>query len=447
MESRDETTKPSGVLPSSYSTYIRVMSDADKIRGQYLGLIKSAKSEILLIFPTINSIYRERSIGVLQELKNAVTRGVKTRLLSAEDDFIKEPLDDLRASGVVIRRIETPTETKFKLLIVDSSACLVVETKDDSRSKFSEAVGQATFTNSKATILPFVTIFESFWRETELYERAREADKVKDEFVNIAAHELKTPIMPIMSGAALMREALIAAKGQLDARLYDSLIHDSNLIIRSAARLQKLSEDILQASRLEGGTFKLNLEMVDIDHLVTSAIQDVERRYLGEKQDVKIVYESLNQNAPGFGAASDKENRRKLEVYCDPQKISQVLINILDNAMKFTRQGQVRVVSSVDSSAGEVLISIRDSGSGINPLIKPKLFEKFSATSLGGTGLGLYISKKIIDAHSGRIWATGNVEDKGSTFCFSLPMFDEQRLENSSTGFEEESIGIGNRQT
>jgi two-component system, OmpR family, sensor histidine kinase VicK len=447
VESRDETGKPGAIFPSSYTTSIRVISDADKIRGQYLNLIKSATSEILLIFPTINSIYRERSIGVLDELKNAVTRGVKTRLLSAQDDFIKEPLDDLRVSGVVIGRIETPTETKFKLLVVDRNACLVVETKDDSKAKFSEAVGSATFSNSKATILPYVTIFESFWRETELYERAREADKVKDEFVNIAAHELKTPIMPIISGAELMRETLISAKDKLDARLYDSLIDDSNLIIRNASKLQKLSEDILQASRLEGGTFKLNMEMVDVDRLVTSAIKDVERKYLGEKPNVKMVYERLNQYPPGSGAGSHQKTSRKLEICCDPQKISQVLINVLDNAMKFTRQGQVRVTSTVDSLMGEVLISVRDSGSGISPSIKPRLFEKFTADSVGGTGLGLYISKKIIDAHNGRIWATSNVEDKGSTFCFSLPMFEGQGLEKSSLGFKEGPVGIGNRQS
>jgi two-component system sensor histidine kinase VicK len=148
-------------------TTIRILSDPDKIRQQYIALIRSAASEILLVFPTINSIHRESSIGVLEELKSAVKRNVKVRVLCAEDDFIKAHLDELRACGVVIRRIETPTETKFKMLIVDRRASLVVETKDDSKSKFSEAVGLATFSNSNATVLPYVTIFESFWRETE----------------------------------------------------------------------------------------------------------------------------------------------------------------------------------------------------------------------------------------------------------------------------------------
>jgi two-component system, OmpR family, sensor histidine kinase VicK len=408
---------------------IRILSDADRIRQQYIALIRSATSEILLVFPTINSIHRESSIGVLEELKVAIKRGVKVRVLCAEDDFIKSYLDELRACGVVIRRIETPTETKFKLLTVDRRASLVVETKDDSKSKFSEAVGLATFSNSKATVLPYVTIFESFWRETELYEKAREADRVKDEFVNIAAHELRTPIMPIISGAELMRETLTSVRDKLDPAVFDGLIRDSNFIIRSASKLQKLSEDILQASRLEGGTFKLNMRTVEVDGLVTSAIADVETKYLGEKMDVKIVYAPLYQGIP-ISDAENGERSQKLEIYCDPQKISQVLVNILDNAMKFTRKGEIRVTPAVDPTGSELLISVRDSGTGIDPSIKPKLFEKFSANSIGGTGLGLYLSKRIIDAHNGRIWATDNSGDRGSTFTFALPISDYEGLEN-----------------
>jgi two-component system, OmpR family, sensor histidine kinase VicK len=408
---------------------IRILSDADRIRQQYIALIRSATSEILLVFPTINSIHRESSIGVLEELKGAVKHNVKVRVLCAEDDFIKSHLDELRACGVVIRRIETPTETKFKMLIVDRRASLVVETKDDSKSKFSEAVGLATFSNSNATVLPYVTIFESFWRETELYERAREADRVKDEFVNIAAHELRTPIMPIISGAELIRETLTSVRDKLEPAVFDGLIRDSNLIIRSASKLQKLSEDILQVSRLEAGTFRLNMRMVDVDDLVASAIADIEKKYLGEKTDVKIVYAPLHRGGPMSGAKNGGYSQ-KLEIYCDSQKISQVLINILDNAMKFTRQGEIRVTSAVDPTGSEVLISVRDSGTGIDPSIKPKLFEKFSTNSIGGTGLGLYLSKRIIDAHNGRIWATENSGDRGSTFTFALPVSDYQGLED-----------------
>lgn len=130
----------------------------------------------------------KHKIGIVAELKNAVHRGVKIRILSAEDEFIKERLDALRASGMIVRSIETRTESKFKMLIVDKKVAFIVETRDDSKASFHDAVGLALLSTSDPTVLPYLTIFESFWRETELYERARESDRIKDEFVNIAAH-------------------------------------------------------------------------------------------------------------------------------------------------------------------------------------------------------------------------------------------------------------------
>jgi two-component system, OmpR family, sensor histidine kinase VicK len=404
------------------NTAIRVVSTPDRIRQQYLNLIKNASREILIVFPTINSIHRETSIGVMQELRNAIKRGVRVRILSAEDDFIKGSLDDLRACGIVIRRIETPTENKFKMLIVDRSASLVVETKDDSKSLFQEAVGLATFSTSKATVLPYVTIFESFWREIDLYEKARESDRVKDEFVNIAAHELRTPITPIIAGAELIRDIIVSAKGQLDEGMYADLLHNANIIVRNASKLHRLSEDILQVNRIESGTFRLNLKMVDLDLLITTIIGEIESRYAGQMRRRKIVYESKIFPGDLTLRGDDEEVRGGFRVYCDDDKISRVLYNILDNAMKFTQEGEIAVRCSIDPSEKEVVISIKDSGSGIDPAIKPMLFEKFSAKSQSGTGIGLYLSKKIVEAHNGRIWGGDNADGKGATFDFTLPL-------------------------
>jgi signal transduction histidine kinase len=301
------------------------------------------------------------------------------------------------------------------MLIVDRKASFVIETRDDTKSQFNDAVGLATYSTSKGTILPYVTIFESFWRETELYEKIKEADRVKDEFVSIAAQELKTPIMPLLAGAELMRETLSKVKDKLDTTEYASLLENSSLITRNASKLHRLSEDILQVSRIEAGTFKVNSRVVDLDPLVRSVINDVERRYVGEKPEVKIVYEPAR--------------RTTINVFCDDEKISQVLFNILDNAMKFTDNGLVRVSTMVDSIDKEAIVMVRDSGNGVDPEIKPRLFEKFSSKSEGGTGLGLYLSRKIVEAHNGRIWATENKEDSGMTFGFALPLDDYQQAE------------------
>ena len=404
----------SGITPTGQHPSIRVLSIPERIRQQYLSLIKNSVSEVLLIFPTINSIHREYSIGVLDELKNAVQRGVKIRILSAEDDFVKDKLDSLRASGIIIRRIETPTESKFKMLIIDRKSAYIVETKDDSKAAFKDAIGNAVFSNSKSAVLPFVTIFESFWRETDLYEKAKESDRVKDEFVNIAAHELRNPIMPIISGAELIDDIVDKVKEKIDKDIYNELLVNSKMIVRNATRLFRLSEDILQVSRIENGTFALNMELTNVNEILESAITDVKKRYEGEKPKVKLILDSkLEQSSNEIRKANE------LKIYCDPSKISQTLMNLLDNAMKFTSEGEILVTAWTNSA--EVIISVRDCGSGIDPAIRDRLFEKFATKSNSGTGLGLYLSKKIVEAHGGRIWATDNSDGRGTTFSFSIP--------------------------
>jgi signal transduction histidine kinase len=387
------------------ATTIQVIASADRIRQQYLNLIRSSTEDILLVFPSINAVHREHSIGVLDELQNAVKRGVKIRILSAEDDFIKHRLDSLRASGIIVRRIETPTEAKFKMLIIDRRSVFLVETKDDSRALFNEAVGTALFSNSKATVLPFVTIFESFWRETDLYEKAREADRVKDEFVHIAAHELRNPVMPIISGAELVSDILLQAKEDIDPKIFDELMFNIKLLERNSKKLLRLSEDILQVSRIESGNFILNIGHTDIAEIIESVVADVEVRYEAERPDVKIVIDSKIGN--------------HFIVNCDGSKISQTISNLLDNAMKFTKEGNVVITAVVEGE--EILISIKDSGTGIHQDIRDRLFEKFVSKSNSGTGLGLYLSKKIVEAHGGRIWFEENPDGKGTCFTFSIP--------------------------
>jgi len=217
---------------------IQVLSNRQRIKLIYLSIVRSAQKEVLLIFPTANAIRREEQLGIFSELYRASQRGVRVRILTAEDDFIKAQLDDLKRNGVVVRRIEAPSEAKFKLLIVDKRVSLVIETKNDAKGTFEQAVGLATFSNSNATVLPYVTIFESFWRETDLYEKAREADRLKDEFVNIAAHELRNPIAPITAGADFAIDELKKIKeGKFDEVTIAIIAQNLDIILRHSTTL------------------------------------------------------------------------------------------------------------------------------------------------------------------------------------------------------------------
>ena len=403
--------KDPGQLERFKDESIQILSNIQRIKQIYLSLVRSAQKEVLLIFPSTNAIRREQEVGIFNELKRAAQRAVTVRILTPEDDFVKSTLDDLRQSGIVVRNIETPAESKFKLLIADSRFSLVVETKDDSKSKFDDAVGLATFSNSKPTVMSYVTIFESFWRETDLYEKAREADRVKDEFIKIAAHELRNPISPIIASGDFAREDLKKIKeGRFDDNTIESLNDNINRITRNAAKLFKLAEDILQVSRIESGTFTLNIEEVKIKQALSLVIEDSKKKVESDSKELGIILDYR------LGAGSPKGD---VSLYCDGSKINQVLYNLLDNAIKFSDNGDIIVSTRYNDS--DIVFKIEDSGRGIDPAIKDRLFEKFSTKSDSGTGLGLYLSKKIVEAHGGRIWASNNASGKGATFSFTIP--------------------------
>jgi signal transduction histidine kinase len=414
---------------------IQVIHNFQKTKQLYLSLVRNARKEVLLIFPTTNAIRREEQVGIFGELRRACQRGVIVRILTPEDEFVKPQLDQLRNNeGIIVRQIESPTEAKFKLLIIDKTFSLVIEAKDDSKAAFEQAIGLATFSNSKSTVMPYVTIFESFWRETDLYEKAREADRIKEEFVNIAAHELRNPISPIIASGDFAMEDLKRLKerigggrergeegaGKIDKDTIDSLYENLCIMLRNAARLHKISEDVLQVTRIESGKFTLNLEETELKLLLKQAIKDATRHLelLGKKDITVKFYDD--------GLTPTNANGQYI-LHCDSSKITQVIYNLLHNAIKFT-DGKGEIAVHVGIHKGNyVIIKVQDPGRGIDPAIKDKLFQKFSSKSDGGTGLGLYLAKNIVEGHGGRIWATnnnpltGNGGGGGATFSFILP--------------------------
>src|SRR5918911_2420733 len=417
-EGDDSTTSKSTHAESSDRESIQIIQDFQKTKRLYLSLVRNARKEVLLIFPTTNAIRREEQVGIFGELRRACQRGVIVRILTPEDEFVKPQLDQLRNNeGIIIRQIESPTEAKFKLLIIDRTFSLVIEAKDDSKANFEQAIGLATFSNSKSTVMPYVTIFESFWRETDLYEKAREADRIKEEFVNIAAHELRNPISPIIASGDFAMEDLKRLKeiGRIDKDTIDSLYDNLCIMLRNAARLHKISEDVLQVTRIESGKFTLNLEETEFKLLLKQAIKDATRHLelLGKKDiTVKFYDDGLTPtNANG-----------EFILHCDSSKITQVIYNLLHNAIKFTDdKGEIALHAGIHKG-NYVIIKVQDSGRGIDPTIKDKIFQKFSSKSDGGTGLGLYLAKNIVEGHGGRIWATNNATGNGgATFSFILP--------------------------
>jgi signal transduction histidine kinase len=230
------------------------------------------------------------------------------------------------------------------------------------------------------------------------YERLTEQDKIKDEFINIAAHELRTPVLPIILSAEGLSEDIGTDNNKIE------------IILRNAKRINKLTNDILDVSRIKSNTFRLQKDRISVKKLIEESIQDVLFKMAENKNpNLKIAFESR------LPEGND-------EIVADRGRLNQVLANLLDNAVNFTDQGMITVTIQQAKDPGFIEVMVADTGKGIDPAIRPKLFEKFVTKSekAKGTGLGLYLCKAIVEAHGGKIWAEDNI-GKGAVFAFTLP--------------------------
>jgi signal transduction histidine kinase len=245
------------------------------------------------------------------------------------------------------------------------------------------------------------------------YDELKESDKMKNEFINIAAHELRTPIQPILGLSEIIRP-----------KVNDKEREYMDVIIRNAKRLQRLTENILDVTKIESQSLKLNKERFNLNDVITNTIDDIilNREFKNEKNDdnnnVKLEYMP-----------------KDIFLEADRVRMTQVISNLLHNSIKFTKEGGGSISINTEEKDNLILVSIKDTGTGIDPEILPRLFSKFVTKSYQGTGLGLFISKGIIEAHGGKIWAVSNNniiadEEKGATFYFTLPVSAQQQQLN-----------------
>jgi two-component system, OmpR family, sensor histidine kinase VicK len=452
--------------------FIETIRDPDTVQRLAFDLVGQAREEILTIFSTANAFRRQTRAGAIQLIKEALFRGVRVRILTPSDEMVTKFIEELELeyrnkSSTIYRRkraavhddhyndnnnddyssnnkqanlvnnkndddddddnklkirfIEHQLQTKVSILIVDRSYSLSVEVKDDAKETSYEAMGLTSYSNSKSTVLSYVSVFESLWTQLDLYEQLKEANKqqqvlikqltahdtLQKEFINIAAHELRTPIQPILG----LSDILISKNGNIEQ--YKEML---KVIGRNAKRLRQLSEDILDVARIESNSLILKIERISLNEIIQGAIDEHESQIRKLKQvNLNLSYKP---NADDVGS--------DIFVKVDKSRLSQVLDNLLNNAIKFTKKGSITIyttkISNKAENGDEIIISIKDSGIGVEPTVFSKLFDKFITRSHQGTGLGLYISKSIIEAHGGRIWAENNADGKGATFSFSLPV-------------------------
>ncbi len=239
---------------------------------------------------------------------------------------------------------------------------------------------------------------------SQQYEKVKESEKMKSEFINIAAHELRTPIQPIL--------------GLIDiiySKVKDKEQHEIlDIVMRNAYRLKRLSDNLLDVTKIESQSLMLKKEKLNLNVLISEILKEYVNKEV-KQQTIKIGY--------NFKYVND------IIVEADRDRLAQVIRNLVDNALKFTtmynNQTIFVIVDKKREEKEQAIVSVKDTGAGISKELLPKLFSKFTTSdSSTGTGLGLYICKNIIEAHGGRIWAENNLSGKGATFRFTLPIAD-----------------------
>ena len=426
-----------GIIPE----FTEIIRNTEEIQALELSILKTTKEEIQIIYSTVKAYKLQESLGVMDYLaKLSNNGGIKVRLLTPVDSSIEKSVKNLRdTTNIDIKYLEAETDIKNKYLISDRKISLVMELKDEEdnidkyyhllRQKKEDVENSTTpiastlptstigstsiYSNGKSTVSSYISIFEALWKETELFQQLKQEDIIKIEFINLVAHELRTPLQSIIGYVEMIKS-------------YPERI--SNFLPpmeRNTQRLYRLIEDVLDITRIENGRLKLKKTTFDMNEKINNVIRDLTpKRNVNDdnnnsrtNQNIKFIFQPTKE---------------PIMVFADKERIYQVVSNLIKNSLKFipSVDGKIEITlekvrkEEDDNEKEFVLVKIKDNGKGVDKEILPHLFEKFATKSEKGTGLGLYISKNIIEAHNGKIWieTNNNPDDKGAIFRFTLPI-------------------------
>ncbi|MEJ7641493.1 MAG: hybrid sensor histidine kinase/response regulator [Candidatus Nitrosocosmicus sp.] len=416
-----------------------------------IGIISDAK-EIMALFPTVSSVKSFYGLSLLPQLMAAtennikssvndddddIDRGLKIRLIIPFDNAIDEIAQKFRQNkGILVNYVDEIKEHSIDrpvLLIIDKKISVIIgineqddihdnndEDKDNNllKSKSVFLYNKDDNDASKSAVFSHITAFEIIWNQAETKKMIENTDKAKEDFINICAHELRSPIQPILGLSILVKNKIS------DANQREML----DVVIRNAKRLKRLADDLLEVTKIESNSIKLDKEKFNLNDFVNDVLIDYSDRIL--KEDFNINYTlSIIKSIP-----SDIV----FFVNVDKDRLTQVIFNILNNAVRASgdaiHDGNLDNVtiqfSLTQTATKEIQISVKDMGQGIDAQILSKLFTKFITKSGKGIGLGLFIAKSIIESHGGRIWAENNREEKGATFYFTLPVLTQSQRNN-----------------
>jgi len=394
---------------------IDIIRDRKCAESLFTSEIQHARSEVLIAVSSIRYLEYLTEIGLINSIKQAKSKGVNVMILYSEEK--RDGIAAVQVISAITRyaKIKRISGIQGSILLIDNSKVLTIS--EDERVDALVAI----YSDSKSLVKNFGSLLDTLWNETEILksiirvkdnladtnkqlaeanEQLKIHHKMQEEFINIASHEIKTPTQAILGYSEMSEMEPERSKEYLQP------------ILRNARRLQTLTNDILDVTRIESQSLNLNKERVNLDDVISSVLVDYRNQIERERnqKDIKLVYENNDDNKP-----------RDIFVEADRERLTQVISNLISNAIKFTQEGVIKVSVEVKDNR-DAVITVKDNGEGIDSEIMPRLFTKFATKSIMGTGLGLFISKSIVDAHGGKIWGENNIDSRGATFSFSLPI-------------------------
>jgi two-component system, OmpR family, sensor histidine kinase VicK len=391
--------------------FLNTIREPEEIQNLVYKIVDSANDEILTILsPSFSKDITKKILAKTSSNK------INSQILIPNSDksnldsklLITSSLQD----NLHIRYLQQKLQTGISILVIDKKYFLGVGLKDNAKD-ISDVIGLAIYSNNHALVSTYISIFNTLWQQVDLYDAINQIyqsllarDKAQQEFINITAHELRNPLQPIIGLIGVL------SSKHTNTENYNEML---NVIARNAKKLQRISEDILDVAKIENDHLKLNKEEFNLTELILSIIDDFKDESINQK--TKIMLE-LQQN--------NNSKLKEVRIKADRVRICQVISNLVGNALKFTKNGTITIScmkDSTHSNDNDIYVSVKDTGTGISPEVLTIIFDAFVTKSDNGTGLGLHISKKIVEAHGGIIWAENNKDDaKGATFVFRLPL-------------------------
>jgi signal transduction histidine kinase len=407
--------------------YTMDIRDSKYAYSLFVSKIQHARSEVLIAVNSILYLEYLAETGLVDSLKQAQSNGVNVMILYSQEDRNEDATTSQIVSTLKnYAQIKCVSGIYGTIFLIDNSKVLTINERDDGTT------ASLVYSNNKSIVKNIGSLLDSLWNEKEMLDsiiatkgnladsnkqlveannQLKIHDKIQSEFINMAAHELRTPLTPIIGYAEILeaeqeKEERVAGEKEKDKN--KNKRDNINAIIRNAKRLEQVSQLILDTASIEAKIFKLDKERLNLVDVLLNAVDD---------QIITIAQEGKNNIRVRYEPSEDN-----ILIHADRIRLTQVISNLLSNAVKFTKEGTISI--TIKKENDNAIVGIQDTGLGIDAEIMSRLFSKFATKSdTGGTGLGLFISKSIIEAHGGTISA-GNNEDgkRGATFTFTLPL-------------------------